>query len=92
MSKIGTLREHLRRLYAEHVRDGMIPTSARFLFYELIAAAIISKHAIGARRPDQDMVEALTSLRERGEIPWSAIVDETRESRASPGQEEKKYG
>jgi hypothetical protein len=86
VSKIGVLREHLMRLYKAHVDDGMIPTSGRFLFYELIAAEIIPKHASGVlkpgatgqRRPDQDMSDALTSLRESGLIPWQAIVDETR--------------
>ena len=78
MSKAEILRQHLMRLYRAHVADGMIPTSARFLFYELVAAAIISKHPTGARRADQDMIRALTDLRNSGEIPWDAIVDETR--------------
>jgi hypothetical protein len=39
---------------------------------------VISKHSVNRRRPDQDMVSALTQLRESGQIPWSAIVDETR--------------
>ena len=30
-------------LINEHRREGMLPTSARFLFYELVARAIISK-------------------------------------------------
>jgi len=30
------------------------------------------------RRPDQNMSDALTDLRERGEVPWEWIVDETR--------------
>jgi hypothetical protein len=77
-SKIEGLRQNLRLLYAEHVRDGTIPTSARFLYYELVAAKIISKQATGARRSDQDMLDALTDLRNSREIPWDAIVDETR--------------
>jgi hypothetical protein len=48
------------------------------LFYELVARGIISKEKTGARRPDQDMTEALTQLRENGDIPWNWIVDETR--------------
>jgi hypothetical protein len=36
MSKIGALRELLVSLLQEHERDGAIPTSARFLFYELV--------------------------------------------------------
>jgi hypothetical protein len=78
-SKIGALRLALLRLMDEHRRDGAIPTNARFLFYELIARGIISKEKTGARRPDQDLHEALTQLREAGDVPWEDIEDETRE-------------
>jgi hypothetical protein len=78
MSKIGTLRSALLELLAEHQRDDALPTSGRFLFYELVARKIISKHPTGKRRADQDMTEALTQLRESGDIPWNWIVDETR--------------
>jgi hypothetical protein len=77
-SKMGVLREALMRLLAQHQADGMLPTSARFLFYELITAGVISKHGNGARRPDQPVSEALTELRKSGEIPWTWIADETR--------------
>lgn len=84
MSKIEVLRQHLMRLYREHLAAGMLPTSGRFLFYELVQAAITEKHASGIlkpsakrqRRADQDITQALTQLRESGLIPWSAIVDE----------------
>ena len=33
-SKIGALRATLLALLEEHERDGMIPTNARFLFYD----------------------------------------------------------
>ena len=57
-----------------------------FLFYELVALTVISKQpsgvlrpgAVGQRRPDQDVIDAITSLRESGQIPWDAIVGETR--------------
>jgi hypothetical protein len=65
-------------LLQEHHRDGALPTNARFLFYELVARGIISKEKSGARRPDQDMNDALTDLRENGDIPWDWITDETR--------------
>jgi hypothetical protein len=78
MSKIALLREAVRELLREHERDGMLPTSARFLFYELVARGVISKERTGARRPDQDANDALTQLRESGQIPWDWIVDETR--------------
>jgi hypothetical protein len=77
MSKVEALRQALRRLLTEHERDGMLPRSGRFLFYEFIQAAIIPKHATVARRADQNMIDALTSLRESGEIPRAWIVDET---------------
>jgi hypothetical protein len=86
MSKIEALRQHVMRLYREHLAAGMLPTSIRFLFYELVALEIVQKQAsgvlkpgaVGQRRPDQDVIDAITSLRESGQIPWDAIVDETR--------------
>jgi hypothetical protein len=38
----------------------------------------LSKERTGARRPDQDLHDALTDIREDGRIPWDWIVDETR--------------
>lgn len=65
-------------LWREHKSAGTLPTSARFLFYELVARRIVSKHATGARRADQDAGSALTWLREKGLIPWEDVIDETR--------------
>jgi hypothetical protein len=85
-SKIGKIRTALLELYNEHKAAGNLPTSARFLYYELIAKKVISKVKTGARRTDQDMLDALTDLREKINpatnepfIPWDAITDETRE-------------
>jgi hypothetical protein len=78
MSRAAILRKALLELLAEHERDGTIPTNARFLYYELIARGIVSKERKGARRPDQDANDALTQLRESGQVPWDWIVDETR--------------
>jgi hypothetical protein len=78
MSKAAILRETLLELLAEHERTDAIPTSSRFLYYELIARGVISKERQGARRPDQDANDALTDLRESGKVPWHWIVDETR--------------
>src|SRR6516225_7703129 len=77
-SKIGALRAILLALLEEHERDGALPTSARFLFYELVQRGQLSKERTGARRPDQDLHDALTDLREDGRVPWDWIVDETR--------------
>jgi hypothetical protein len=49
------------------------------LFYELVQAGVIPKSAPGARRADQNTIEALTHLREAGLVPWDWIIDETRE-------------
>jgi len=76
-SNQGRVRRELVRLYEEHHIDGTLPTSSRFLFYELVARKIIAKDA--GQRPDQIVIKALTQLREWGVIPWEAIVDETRE-------------
>jgi|SRR6516165_3140997 len=63
-------------LLDQHRRDGALPTSVRFLFYELVMQRIITKEG---KRPDKIVSEALTDLREDGHVPWDDIVDETRE-------------
>jgi hypothetical protein len=78
-SAIGNVRAALLDLYQDHVRSGALPTSARFLFYELLTLRVLSKEHRGARRPDQILHDALTDLRRDGSIPWDDIVDETRE-------------
>jgi hypothetical protein len=78
MSKIGALRDLLTALLQEHERDGALPTSARFLFYELVQRGQLSKTSTGVRRPDQGLHDALTDVREDGRVPWDWIVDETR--------------
>jgi len=77
-SMIGALRDLLFDLLQEHDADGTIPTNARFLFYELVQRGQLSKEKTGARRPDQNLHDALTDIREDGRIPWDWIVDETR--------------
>jgi hypothetical protein len=81
MSKAEIMRQHVLSLYRAHESEGMLPTSGRFLYYESVSAGVSSKQASGVlkpgakgqRRPDQDLLDALT-----GQIPWDAIVDETR--------------
>jgi hypothetical protein len=78
------LRKPLLAQYRVHEKSGMLPTSGRFLFYELEQQGYISKYQDSrtdgkkGRRPDQNMIDALTALREEGLIPWEAIIDETR--------------
>jgi hypothetical protein len=55
----------------------MLPTSCRFLFYELVTREVIAKG--GILRPDQVVIKALGNLRNWRVIPWEAITDETRE-------------
>jgi hypothetical protein len=79
-SASGKLQRIVLELLREHEQQGEdgLPTNARFLGYELIQRAILSKEKKGARRGDQNLHEALTRLRVTGIIPWWWITDETR--------------
>jgi hypothetical protein len=83
LSKPGSARNRLQRAVLArlrvHEREGTLPTSARFLFYELVQEQVVPKAAAGARRADQNTGEALTHLREASIVPWDWIEDETRE-------------
>jgi hypothetical protein len=74
----GKLQRAALALLEEHARDGALPTSGRFLFYETEQRGIVSKQRTGVRRPDQNFTEALTWLRDKDLVPWDWIVDETR--------------
>ena len=52
------------------LREGTLPTSGRFLYYELVQPGVVEKprRKEQGRRSDQDMAEALTHLRETGLI------------------------
>jgi hypothetical protein len=83
-SKKGRLQRACLGLIEEHRRDGAIPTSIRFLFYELEGRGIIPKQYFkpdgtkAPRQPGQDVSEAMTWLREKGPVRWDEVVDETR--------------
>ena len=82
-SKAGRLPLAVLALLREHERSGALPTSGRFLWYELEQRGIVDKaqarwHPGVQRGIDQDVSDALTRLREDGLIPWAWIVDETR--------------
>jgi hypothetical protein len=85
-TKIGRLRKRALELLEEHDGDNAIPTSVRFLFYELVQLRVLSKEKTGARRPDQDLCDAIFDLREQGIVPWDWIVDETRALRTYTGK------
>lgn len=75
----GQLQRAVLALLFEHQERGELPTNGRFVFYELEQAGVVSKARTGARRSDQNTSDALMFLRELGLVPWSWIVDETRE-------------
>src|SRR5215212_2241703 len=85
-TKAGRYQRACLELLREHEVDGAIPTSIRFLFYELFDRSVVPKvyrYPDGTekkRTPSQDISDAVTVLREldSGPIPWSWIVDETR--------------
>ena len=83
-TKKGKLQRACLAVLKEHEADGALPTSGRFIFYELLGRGIIPKTYIkpdgsqGKRTPAQDVSDALSHLREVG-VPWSWIVDETRD-------------
>jgi hypothetical protein len=80
-SKSGELQRAILKILREHEQqpDGL-PTSVRFIFYELVQRGIIDKkNKEGGRRADQNVADALFHLREKaGVVPWDWIVDETR--------------
>jgi len=78
-SKKGRLQRACLEMLQAHEREGALPTNGRFIFYELEGLGTVSKEKTGARRPGQDVTDALLYLREIGLIPWEWIVDETRE-------------
>jgi hypothetical protein len=77
-TKAGRLQRACLDLLREHEADGALPTSIRFLFYELLDRGVIPKTYPGLQRtPGQYISEAVKRLREVG-ILWDWIVDETR--------------
>jgi hypothetical protein len=86
-SGAGRMQRAVLDLLREHQAQGDdgLPTSSRFLFYELVQRKVISKKPKGEgkakireARPDIPLQEALTYLRKHGIIPWDWITDETR--------------
>ena len=78
-SKTGILRAAIMKLIEQHRADGTIPTSGRFLFYELEMQGDVSKDNGKVKGDDKLVSEALTDLRKMGEIEWDEIKDESRE-------------
>ncbi len=84
-TKAGNLQRACLKLLYEHRADGALPTSGRFIFYELEGRGIIPKAYLKpdgtqrSRTPAQDVADALYHLREAGIVPWGWLVDETRD-------------
>lgn len=79
----GILQRACLDVLREHEAQGTLPTSARFVWYELVARQVVDKTKArghdGVRRGvDQDVNDAIMALRSKGIIPWSWIADETR--------------
>jgi hypothetical protein len=76
----GRLQRACLALLREHQADGALPTSIRFVFYELVSREEVPKaYPAGKRRtPSQNVADAVKHLREAGIVPWAWIVDETR--------------
>lgn len=83
-TKAGRLQRACLDLLREHEADGALPTSNRFLYYELVARGVVPKAYYDAngqakrRGLATDISEAVTVLREVGIVPWDWVVDETR--------------
>jgi hypothetical protein len=82
-TKDGRMRREVMRRYLEHVQKNEIPTSGRFIFYELEHDGVVKKGELTAsgkqKRVDAPVINALTWLRDEEYIPWDHIVDETRD-------------
>jgi hypothetical protein len=81
MGKAALLRRALHELLLEHESVGELPTSNRFLFYELRqrGGPLYGHRSRGqGRAQDQNLSDASTWLRNEGLVPWTWIVDETR--------------
>jgi hypothetical protein len=78
-SKAGRLQRACLTLLREHERNDELPTSVRFLFYELEQRGVVPKHYDDlVHQPPQEVTNASMHLRKIGLVPWRWIVDETR--------------
>jgi hypothetical protein len=81
----GRMQRLVLEVLLEHEAAGELPTSGRFVFYELEGRGLVRKSSRGesrrgtARDPrEQEVTDALIFLRDKGVIPWGWLVDETR--------------
>jgi hypothetical protein len=83
-SPIGLWRRVAYDLLREHHRDGMLPTTIRFLYYELVQRSGMPPCRKN-RAPINDLTQAITDLRKQGDIPWTWIIDESRQVESFAG-------
>jgi hypothetical protein len=81
----GRMQRHVLQVLLDHKDNDEIPTNGRFVFYELEGRGIVRKSNQGESRRgstndprEQEVTDALTWLRDKGVVPWSWIIDETR--------------
>jgi hypothetical protein len=72
------MREKVLEVLREHARDNTLPTSIRFVFYELEMRGAAQKKRVGGDDSERYVTAAATSLRNDGAVPWEWLVDETR--------------
>lgn len=73
----GSLQRACLEVLYRFADAGYLPTSSRFVYYDLKQASYPLTHH-DRRRDDQDVIDACSYLRQAGVIPWSWIADETR--------------
>jgi hypothetical protein len=84
-SLAGRMQREVLAVLRRHQAAGELPTSGRFVFYELEGAGVVRKSNQGESHRgstgdprEQEVTDALFYLREHGIVPWSWIEDETR--------------
>lgn len=90
-TKAGRTQREVLELLGRHADDEYgLPTTIRFVFYELEQVGLATKPSADDTRPNrrrskgwppgqQDITDAVTHLRENGIIPWDWIADEQRQ-------------
>jgi len=89
MTKKARTERVVLDLLNEHAAEGALPTTIRFLFYELEQRGQACKpdpsdtrknrrRSVGWPPGSQDITDAVTRLRSGGRIPWTSIADTER--------------
>jgi hypothetical protein len=89
LSRSGTLARRMQdgalAILRRHEAAGEIPTNGRFVFYEAEGQGLVRKSRQGESRRgnaddprEQELIDALTHLRDCGAVPWDWLTDETR--------------